>query len=593
VATWQIDEAKSVLCDGRVAALDEVFEALSIDDGSVIRAELAGLSFSRRALVPRLLTEGGFPDKLQLRLVVQCGQTWVDVDTRQSSIVYSGTWSPIHTSTMGAISNVMTLHSIAPGVIDAGKYLWLSTKLDVLPLLEDNVKQEEGRLWNARTVQLEPPPGLNATLFPYQKAGSSFARILARLGIGSLIADEMGLGKTIQAISVLVDLPPGSSTLVVCPLSLLENWRRELALFAPQLRVSIHHGYDRAGIPRGFDGFDVVISPYGTVVSDMGLMSNCKWDVVVLDEAQSIKNPDSSRSQSIKRLDRRVSIALTGTPVENSLQDLFSIAEFVMPSLLGARNEFESLFPDQLSAATRLGTIVSPLTMRRRIAEVATDLPELVERDYSFALSEIDHEEYVQQEALKPGLSGIQNLRVLCAHADARDANQITNLQRQPKVEFLLSKLNELFENGEKALVFASFSETLDRLAYLASLSHFDPFIAIVDGRSSTAERQAYVDSLSAFSGPGCLFLNPAAAGVGLNITSANHVFHFNPEWNPQVTRQATARSFRRGQSRPVFAWRLYYTGTIEEHAVGVAESKIDLADGFDEGLQGRGEHDV
>jgi SNF2 family DNA or RNA helicase len=591
VTSWEIDEAGSVLRDGRVASPDEVLEALSMDDGEEIRADLSGLSFSKRALVPRLLTEGAFPDELKLRLVVQCDRTWVDVDSRQTSIVYSRTWCPIHAPTMGAISKVMGDHSIVPGVIDAGRYLWLSSKMDVLPLLEDNVKQEEGRLWNARTVQLDPPLGLNATLFPYQKEGSSFARILTRLGIGSLIADEMGLGKTIQAISVLVDLPLESRTLVVCPLSLLENWRRELALFAPQLRVSIHHGYDRTGVPRGFDDFDVVISPYGTVVSDMGLMSNCKWDVVVLDEAQSIKNPDSNRSQSIKRLDRRVSIALTGTPVENSLQDLFSISEFIMPSLLGTRDDFEKLFPDQSSAAQRLGSIVSPLTMRRRVAEVATDLPELVEREYSFALSETDRDDYVQLEALKPGLPGIQNLRVLCAHADTRDVNQIANLQVQPKVEFLLTKLNELFEIGEKALVFASFSETLDRLAYLTSLSSFEPFIAIVDGRIPTIERQAHVDSLSTFPGPGCLFLNPAAAGVGLNITSANHVFHFNPEWNPQITRQATARAFRRGQSRPVFAWHLYYAGTIEEHAVGVAESKIDLADGFDEGLQGQEDH--
>ena len=541
--------------------------------------------FSKRALVPRIVVEGTFPDKLHLRYAVWCSGSWVDVHLEQDSVAHNHTWSPIHVSTMKTIKRVVEKHSLAVGEIAAGDYLAISTALDVIPVLEDVVEHEEGRLWAARSVQLNPPADLNATLFPYQREGSSFARILTRLGVGCLIADEMGLGKTIQVISVLVDLPPGSRSLVVCPLSLLENWRRELQNFAPKLNVLIHHGASRTGVPRGFDGFDVVISPYGTVVSDEGLMAHCSWDLVVLDEAQSIKNPDSTRARSVKSLRRRVSVAMTGTPVENSLQDLFSIAEFVMPSLLGTRLEFEQLFPDHLSAATQLGRIVAPLTMRRKVVDVATDLPSLVERDYPFVLDDEDRIAYRDIESARPGISGIQNLRVLCAHADDRDANAVVNLAQQPKVDFLLARLDELFQSGEKALVFASFSETLDRLAYLASLHDLSPYIGIVDGRMSTQARQAHVDALSTFPGPGCLFLNPAAAGVGLNITSANHVFHFNPEWNPQVTRQATARCFRRGQTLPVFVWHLYYSDTVEEHAVGIAEAKIDLADGFDDGL--------
>lgn len=583
---WSVDANGRVLSGGQWATAEAVSSALADDGGRVIREQLPSLSFSRRALLPRLVADGDFPAGLRFRICVRNGEQWIQIDPNQESLVADDRWSPVHTQSLAGITAVVAKHNVPLGPVDAGQFLTLSSTPEVISFLEDLTQFSQASLWVAKSVLLPKPAALQADLYPYQLEGSSFARTLAQVGIGCLIADEMGLGKTIQAISVLADQPAGTRTLVVCPVSLLENWKREITTFAPHLNILIHQGPHRCGVPSGFDGFDVIVAPYGTVALDAGLMAQCQWDFAILDEAQQIKNPDSNRSQAMKRLRRRVSIALTGTPVENSLQDLYSIAEFVMPSLLGSRDDFLRLFPDLASAAVRLGRIISPVMVKRHVADVATDLPELIEYDQPFQLDSMDAESYLQIASERPGIEGIQLLRVLCAHATDEGPDPFREFRTKPKVEFLLATLAELFGTSQKAIVFASFTETLDRLSYLVALEEPGAFIGVLDGRVPAQARQSLVDAFSVHTGPGCLFLNPSAAGVGLNITAANHVIHFNPEWNPQVTRQATARCFRRGQRLPVFVQHLHYVDTIEARAVELAEAKLDLAHAVDAGAE-------
>ena len=572
------------LCIGSVIADAETVLA-SVSSGGQVRADLPEIRFSRRALIPRIVFEGEFPAELKARICVSADGSWIELAESQDNVVSHNRWHAVHRQSLNEIIKLLARHNLGAGPIDAGRYLNLVAAPELIPYIEDLTEARDGDLWVARSVLLPTPSRLNADLFPYQIVGSSFMRTLARLGVGSLLADDMGLGKTVQVISLIVDQPIGSTTLVVCPVSLLENWRREIETFAHGLKVLIHQGPMRAGAPQGFAGFDVVITPYGTATADRALMSLCSWDLVVLDEAQQIKNPDSERAIAIKSIKRRIGVAMTGTPVENSLEDLYSISEFVMPSLLGSRDHFIRLFPNLDEAAQRLGQIVSPVTIRRHVADVADDLPPLLQAKRSFKLESVDSEWYETFEASHPGLDGIQTLRVFCAHADTNATSISTAIRTKPKVEFLLSELTNLFANSEKAVVFASFQSTLDSLAYLVGSEEPSAFISVLDGRVRASDRQEIIDRFSDYDGPGCLLLNPNAAGTGLNITAANHVIHFNPEWNPQVTRQATARCFRRGQDKTVFVQHLYYADTIEERAMSIAMAKLDLAESVDDGI--------
>jgi SNF2 family DNA or RNA helicase len=296
-----------------------------------------------------------------------------------------------------------------------------------------------------------------------------------------------------------------------------------------------------------------------------------------------IRNPETGRAKSVKALTRRVSLALTGTPVENRLLDLWSIAEFVVPALLGTREAFEEAFPDELERAESLGQIVAPVTLRRLVADVATDLPELIHIETAFELPPDTARRYTQTAAASAGpLAAITALRVLCAHADGHGWDPGEN--SAPKIDHTLRIIAEAFSSGEKVLVFASFQQGLDRMFETVKTGHPDAFLAVLDGRVPVSDRQTIIDLFTAFPGLGALFINPQAAGVGLNITAANHVIHFNPEWNPALTSQATARAHRRNQTLPVTVHHLFYENTVEEDALLRSDWKRALAQRVDDG---------
>lgn len=427
--------------------------------------------------------------------------------------------------------------------------------------------------------------GLQATLYPYQAKGVEWMRRTLKNTSGLILADEMGLGKTLQIIALLLmDKPPESApALVVCPTSLIANWVREIGQFGPSLSVHVHRGPGRTGVFRGLQKSNVVITTYDTMVNDIALFSAFEWSWVICDEAQAIKNPDSNRRRAITSIPRRRAIPMTGTPVENTLLDLWSLIDFAIPGLLGARREFETDYPDSLEAAAELGRITDPVILKRRISDVADDLPERIDIDLPLDLDEglVDHYQAVREETLERypvagALVATLQLQLVCAHPWLRQTRiddidgEFAELDRSsglslmtPKMERTVELLHEAFANGRKVIIFALFNRLGD-LIRQAAKGLPKAYWGAINGSTDQSDRQTIIDKFSAHEGPGCLVLNPKAAGAGLNITAATIVIHYTPVWNPALEAQASARAHRRGQTLPVTIYRLFYEDTVE-----------------------------
>ena len=565
----------------------EITNELQANDGSRIRSALPDLRFSQITLRAIVRISGMSPNELTCEPgVLKFGQFY-PVSFQGDHCVVAGSWHAIDLDSLRSAQSLVADHGIAFGEQFAiGRYLSLQLDPRSADILHDNLTVPSGERSNEALPAMPAPQGLHATLYPYQVIGSSFLRGLSACDVGSLLADEMGLGKTVQAITLLLDQPFDSQSLVIAPASLLINWQREIEQFAPELDVLVHIGADRSGVAGGFRGYRVVVTSYDTAVNDLSILEGIDWNVVVLDEAQKIRNPDSQRAVAVKQLNRRLGVAVTGTPVENKLQDLWSIAEFVLPALLGSRDAFERQFPnDQTSAALTLGRIIAPITLRRKVSEVAQDLPTRVDIRTALPMDRADTIEHNAMPFERGGLAANVIQRVICAHGQTQPSRDALPFHEKPKVKHLIDLLREIFATGEKALIFASFTLTLDRLRSLFDAQFEGSFISVVDGRTDAQSRQEVIDAFSSHRGPGCLLLNPSAAGVGLNITAANHVIHFNPEWNPALTAQATARAYRRKQELPVFVHHLFYVDSIEEATMRVADEKRERAAQVDTGV--------
>lgn len=575
MTSWAVDEAGVVTRGGDPVTAGVVFE-----NQESIRSAL-GLRFSNLTVSMVIEISGIFPDGLVLRVGVEKNAEVVHCSPDVDQQVIEGTWHAVEPGSKSQVSEFLARHGATEGPMTAGLHFELVADPVSVLILRDAVEHTPGVLGSP----LPPPPDLEAVLFPYQLSGSTQLRRMAGADIGCLLADEMGLGKTLQVVTLLTALPPGSRrTLVVAPRSILFNWESELKKFSPLLTTRIHAGEFRPRVVGRFDNFDVTLVSYETLVQDLVFIREIEWDVVVLDEAQKIRNPDTRRAEAVKELRCRIPIAVTGTPVENGLQDLWSIAEFVIPPLLGSRPAFEENFPDEVSAARRLGQLIKPITIRRRVADVAGDLPEKTEFVVPLELIDEDRERY---EAIGPAvLASHASLRVLCSHGQHRDELRPPEFGERTKVEHLLSILEELFENGQKALVFTEYVKTLKRLVGEIGIRWPAAFVSAIYGATSPDDRPGILEDFESHQGPGCLVMNPTVAGAGLNIQSANHVIHFTPGYNPAVTRQATARAWRVGQQNRVFVHHLYYKGTVEEDALMISEIKRGLADGVDDGVE-------
>lgn len=442
-------------------------------------------------------------------------------------------------------------------------------------------------------------PGLHADLFPYQARGVQWMWETVNRTGGLILADEMGLGKTLQIIALLLIDPPEKTApaLIVCPTSLIANWVREFGKFAPGLSLMVHRGAHRAGIYRDLQVASVVITTYETMVNDISIFSSFEWAWVICDEAQAIKNPHSNRRQAIVTIPRRKSIPMTGTPVENTLMDLWSLADFAIPGMLGDRTVFEVEFPDTLEAGQALGRLTDPIILKRRVRDVAADLPDRIDIDLPLELDDglALHYDDVREATLEKypvagALVATLQLQLVCAHpwlripdaamVDWDDAKIIAREDLPlltPKLDRTVELLREAFANGRKAIVFALFNRIGD-LIRTACKDFAGTYWGAINGSTPQEDRQTIIDEFSAHAGAACLILNPKAAGAGLNITAATVVIHFTPVWNPALEAQASARAHRRGQTEPVTVYRLFYKDTVEEVMIERSAWKSDLA---------------
>lgn len=432
----------------------------------------------------------------------------------------------------------------------------------------------------------EIPVQIEADLYEYQRRGFFWLKYMLEQNNGCILGDEMGLGKTLQVITVMQDYKNNNKSpmLVVAPVSLLQNWIRECNRFAPELKVLIHHGAKRTGRYKDLEAYDVVVVSYNTAVSDTALLSMVAWNLVVLDEAQNIKNPGSERTKYVKLLPRNSCIAVSGTPFENHVSDIWSIVDFIKPGLLGTQSEYESYITDDIAGGDKIEPILSPLMIRRLVADVAQDLPDKVIIPQPIVMSEqeIISYEHFREEALagseKPSLGVLQKMRMFCTHPQLCDVEEGSDpWSCSVKYQRMCEILEEIIERGEKVIMFTSFQKMFDIIEKDIP-KRLGMKVFKIDGRTNVPDRQPIVDTFNGLNGSALLVLNPRAAGTGLNITSANHVIHYNLEWNPSLEDQASARAYRRGQEKTVFVYRLFYSDTVEEIVNDRIERKRSIA---------------
>ena len=470
----------------------------------------------------------------------------------------------------------------------------------------------------ARLEAVQAATGLKTTLRPYQQAGLNWLWFLSELGLGACLADDMGLGKTVQVIALLLaqqgragKKPP---SLLVLPASLLSNWKSELERFAPSLRtVCLHPSEmerreleDIAADPqRGLAGVDAVLTTYG-MLQRQEWLGKPTWNLIVLDEAQAIKNPATRQTRAVKTLSGRARIALTGTPVENRLSDLWSLFDFICPGLLGSATRFKrfvaSLESGEHPSYAPLRTLVRPYILRRLKTDrsVIADLPEKVEmaawcglskfqaRVYGQAVKELAETLKEQREGIgRRGLilSSLMRFKQICNHPDQALGDGDFAEERSGKFGRLRELVEEIAARQEKVLIFTQFREMTAPLSlFLARV--FGRSGLVLHGGTPVSERKKLVDRFQHEDGPPFFVLSLKAGGTGLNLTAASHVIHFDRWWNPAVENQATDRAFRIGQRKNVVVHKFVCKGTVEEKIDALIAAKADLANELLEGAE-------
>ncbi|RQW10883.1 DEAD/DEAH box helicase [Paenibacillus rhizophilus] len=489
-----------------------------------------------------------------------------------------------------------------------------------------------------------PPASLNAELRPYQLEGYSWLVFLRRFGLGACLADDMGLGKTVQLISYLLrvkedfmDRPEGPRpSLIICPTSVLGNWQKELNRFAPSLSVMLHYGSGRLG-GEGFHaaagGSDIVLTSYATAALDQELLAGCTWSALCLDEAQNIKNAQTKQSLAVRSFPALHRIALTGTPIENRLAELWSIYDFITPGFLGPLRAFQERFINPIEKegdakrTADLRQLVKPFMLRRKKKDPAIqlDLPDknemktyvhltaeqaaLYDQTVNELMSKMNKLEGIQRKGAI--LAALTRLKQLCDHplliTKEAAPNEETSyaepidtgllIERSAKLERLLAMVKELRDEGERCLIFTQYVGMGLMLQRVLREELHEP-VLYLNGSTSKSARDRMIEDFqagrealvipggtSAASSPEkrqqpCIFiLSLKAGGVGLNLTAANHVFHFDRWWNPAVENQATDRAYRMGQTRDVQVHKFISLGTLEERIDEMLETKQQLSD--------------
>lgn len=529
------------------------------------------------------------------------------------------------------------------GRVAGGRHLVVSDEVSELidPLFEElELRQENGRFMaSARSGELireirnkllksqnknteefefffEPTPSLHAELRPYQQHGSAWLQDRVQRFGGALLADDMGLGKTIQTIALietlfLSDLPDSGVVLVLATASLLENWKAEFAKFAPGRTVRILHGTKRDAEREQVSSGDVLLTSYGTLARDLAWHLKREYRAVVVDEASLMRNPDTDHAKAIRKLNAARRVALTGTPIENGVRDLWSIFQFIQPGWLGGREDFKNRYETPLlsgeSAAAvmaRLRLKVSPFLLRRTKEQVAPELPSKLFIDEFCDLSAEQQAVYKQlliegrrrvDAVADSGNKGAARMQMLTALLRLRQTccdlallksdkfNRLLVAKRSSKLQRLLELLEEAVNGNHRVLVFSQFQTQLLEIEKCISEHGWEHLR--LDGQ--TRNRQQLVDKFQQPGGPPVFLISLKAGGYGLNLTAADTVIHFDPWWNPAAEAQATDRAHRIGQTRPVTVYRLLTRGTVEEKVVRLQAKKRELATAIDENGSG------
>ena len=429
-------------------------------------------------------------------------------------------------------------------------------------------------------------PGFIGELREYQSKAFQWLSFCHNHSLGGILALDMGLGKTCTTIALIENKAAMGPSLIVCPLSLMWNWHRELSIFAPRLRVDTHQGQARSLLRQ--NSADVIITTYETLKADIEILSRRSWNVLVLDEAQRIKNPSTSTAIACRRVPSRCSIALTGTPMENSPLDLWSITDMVFPGALGTQHEFEHGLANRIMsgddrASEQLREQTAVFMFRKIKEDVLDDLPPLTEKEMPLEMNGDEKRLYNRALDARSGsgadLGLITCLMQQCAHPTIKGHLLSQDVRASSaKYDALCDLLSKISDANEKAILFTQWLGVLDLMCSdLPSRLGLPVFR--IDGGVSREERSGILEEFNSSEGTSLLVGNYKTLGEGHNITSANHVIHYGGWWNPAVIDQATDRTHRIGQELPVFAYHLYYKDSIDTVLRKRVTDKRDLAE--------------
>lgn len=591
----------------RLRARFRIRDASQIDTahGHFSMNEIAGFQWEA-ALGDEVVSAAEFHEIVALKQpLVQWHGEWVLVDPvqlRDIELLID------RNETQGVISRFDALNRALTGVADPN-----TPNSNVEVVVEGKIADILTRLTkeDITDMTLKAPDTFVGTLRPYQERGVAWLSYQARLGLSCCLADDMGLGKTIQLICHILHMikrypDDKRGTLLICPMSVVGNWKREFARFAPSIHVVVHHGNDRAQCEEDWlknleiPG-TVVITTYGLIHRNADFLYSHHWAMIALDEAQAIKNASSKRSILVRELQADFRVALTGTPIENRLSELWSILDFLNPGLLGTHTRFQRLYGIPIErnndekAKERLRNLVAPFILRRVKSDpqIIQDLPDKMENKIYCSLSReqatlyqalvnstmasIEHAEGIAKHGRVLAL--LTHLKQIVDHPALFQKASPATAARSGKVLRLIEMLETIVENGERALIFTQFKEMGDLLVPILQDALELETIPFLHGGLTASQRDALVADFQSPDGPPLFILSLKAGGTGLNLTAASHVFHFDRWWNPAVEDQATDRAFRIGQMKNVQVHKFLTLGTLEEKIDAMLEEKKNLSD--------------
>ena len=458
----------------------------------------------------------------------------------------------------------------------------------------ENIEDIIYKFKNIKNRKFDVSKELNATLRDYQVDSLNWFESLDYLGFGGILADEMGLGKTIQTISFLLNKKDKLS-LIVTPTSLIHNWKSEFEKFAPSLKIGISHGLkkDRLNLIKNIYDYDIILTTYGSLRNDLYYYEKIKFDYCIIDEAQNIKNPLASATDAVKAIDANNKFALTGTPIENNLLELWSIFDFIMPGYLYSLTKFNAVFIRDENKIDNLKAMIKPFILRRTKKEVIKELPPKIEKKYFVEMGKSQKNAYgIYVENVKEKLndkkeiknkitvfSYLTKLRQLCL-----DPSLVIEdyKGKSAKIDTCLEILKEQINEDNKILIFSQFTSVLNSLGEKLSKNKISYYY--LDGSTKSMDRINLVNDFNNNEDVKVFLISLKAGGTGLNLTSANTVIHFDPWWNPSVENQASDRAHRIGQKNVVEVIKLITKGTIEEKILELQQKKKELIDNMIDG---------